>query len=97
MGQLQARQITGDNAISKILGTVLEQNLNMRERLLPPEQHMDYLFNILYCHVTKDSDCKGCGKDQLVKQQPRDSKAPVIRFGLVASGDRVVKDSKLQD
>ncbi|KAL5043112.1 hypothetical protein BDW71DRAFT_210570 [Aspergillus fruticulosus] len=90
MSQLEAKQITGEDAILKIVGAVLEQNPNMREIFSPPGQHTDFLFDS-YHHADNDSDCEKCDKERLVKRQPRDTRTPYIHYGLIASGDQVMK------
>ncbi|KAL4990291.1 hypothetical protein BDW68DRAFT_194829 [Aspergillus falconensis] len=82
MSQLEAKQIMGEDTISKIVGTVLEQIPDMKERFSPPEQHKDFLFNSSYHHADVDSDCE---------------KTPYIHYGLIASGDQVMKDSETRD
>ncbi|KAL5047111.1 hypothetical protein BDW71DRAFT_50813 [Aspergillus fruticulosus] len=97
MSQLEAKQIMGEDTISKIVGTVLEQIPDMKERFSPPEQHKDFLFNSSYHHADVDSDCEKCDKEQLVKRQPRYIRTPYIHYGLIASGDQVMKDSETRD
>jgi nucleoside phosphorylase/tetratricopeptide (TPR) repeat protein len=98
MSQLEAKQITGgEDSISKIVGAVLEQNPNMVERFSAPGQHTDFLFDSSYRHADKDSDCEKCDKERLVKRQPRDTRTPYIHYGLIASGDQVMKDSETRD
>ncbi|KAJ0420271.1 hypothetical protein BJY00DRAFT_141637 [Aspergillus carlsbadensis] len=98
MSQLQAKQMTGgENAISKIVSEVLELNPFMKERFLPPEQSTDYLFQSTYHHAEKDSDCEKCDQDNLIIRQPRAMETPYIHYGLIASGDQVVKDSETRD
>ncbi|KAL4811582.1 hypothetical protein BDW67DRAFT_41010 [Aspergillus spinulosporus] len=97
LSQLEAKQIIGEDAISKIVDAVLERTPSMKDRFSPLEQHMDYLFNSSYHHVNKNSDCEECDKTQLVKQQPRDRRTSCIHYGLIASGDRLIKDSETRD
>ncbi|KAL4774447.1 hypothetical protein BDW60DRAFT_214958 [Aspergillus nidulans var. acristatus] len=97
LSQLEAKQMTGEDAISNIVGAVLERNPSMKERFSPLEQHMDYLFNSSYHHADKTSDCEKCDKEKLVKRPPRDTESPFIHYGLIASGDRVMKDSETRD
>ncbi|KAL3435108.1 purine and uridine phosphorylase [Aspergillus tetrazonus] len=87
---------TGD-AISNIVGAVLNRNPSMKEKFSPLDQHMDYLFRSSYYHADKNSDCEVCDKNQLVERQPRDMRAPCIHYGPIASGDRVMKDSETRD
>ncbi|KAL4985444.1 hypothetical protein BDW68DRAFT_144681 [Aspergillus falconensis] len=97
MSQLEAKQITGEDSISKIVGAVLEQNPNMMERFSDLGQHTDFLFDSSYYHADKDSDCEKCNKERLVNRQPRDTRTPYIHYGLIASGDQVMKDSETRD
>ncbi|KAL6230205.1 nucleoside phosphorylase domain-containing protein [Aspergillus navahoensis] len=97
MSQIEANQITGEDAISKIVGAVLEQNPNIIERFSAPGQHTDFLFDASYHHADKDSDCDKCDKEQLVKRQPREKRTPFIHYGLIASGDQLMKDSETRD
>ncbi|RAL07853.1 purine and uridine phosphorylase [Aspergillus homomorphus CBS 101889] len=98
MSQLQAKQMTGgENAISNLVSEVLEQNLNMNERFSPPERGTDYLFHSSYHHAAKDLDCEKCDKENLVTRQPRTMGTPYIHYGLIASGDQVMKDSETRD
>ncbi|KAL3440256.1 nucleoside phosphorylase domain-containing protein [Aspergillus insuetus] len=38
-----------------------------------------------------------CTKENLVNREPRAQRTPYIHFGLIASGDRVMKDSETRD
>jgi nucleoside phosphorylase/tetratricopeptide (TPR) repeat protein len=98
IGQLEAKQmIEGKYFLSKIVRETLEQNPNMEERFSPPEQHTDFLFHSSYHHVSGEDGCEKCDEEQLIKRQPRDTKAPYIHYGLIASGDQVMKDSETRD
>ncbi|KAE8413586.1 hypothetical protein BDV36DRAFT_27700 [Aspergillus pseudocaelatus] len=98
IGQLEAKQMTGsEDDISKIVWEVLERNPNMSERFSPPEQHTDFLFHSSYLHGDKEDSCDKCDKEQLVKRQPRDTRTPYVHYGLIASGDKVIKDSETRD
>ncbi|KAL2802425.1 hypothetical protein BJX63DRAFT_437901 [Aspergillus granulosus] len=95
MSRLESNHITGgEDAILKLVSAALEQNPNIKKGFAPPEQHTDFLFHSSYRHVDKKQDCESCDKDQLVNRQPRDTKAPYIHYGLIASGNQVMKDSE---
>jgi nucleoside phosphorylase len=99
MGQLEANQMTeGENILSEIVWEALEQNPNMEERFSPPEQHTDFLFHSSYHHhIAREDTCEKCDKDKLVKRKPRDTRTPRVHYGLIASGDQVMKDSETRD
>ncbi|KAL2782850.1 hypothetical protein BJX66DRAFT_345470 [Aspergillus keveii] len=98
LSQVKAEQMmTGSNPMPKIVRTVLERYPNMKENFSPPEEHTDFLYDSSYHHTNKDSDCEKCDKGQLVIRQPRDRKSPYVHYGLIASGNRVMKDSETRD
>ncbi|KAL4863411.1 hypothetical protein BDV12DRAFT_189714 [Aspergillus spectabilis] len=98
MTWLESKHITGaDDAISESVSAALEQNPSMRKGFSAPEQHTDLLFHSSYQHVDKKQGCESCDKERLINRQPRDTKAPYIHYGLIASGNRVMKDSETRD
>ncbi|KAL4913592.1 purine and uridine phosphorylase [Aspergillus aurantiobrunneus] len=98
LSQLQANRMTSRNSsLSEIISKVLERYPEMREQFSPPEEHTDILFDSTYYHIDKESDCGNCDKERLVKRQPRDNKEPSIHYGLIASGNQVMKDAETRD
>ncbi|EED11479.1 conserved hypothetical protein [Talaromyces stipitatus ATCC 10500] len=98
MGQLEAKQMTeGEDALSHIVDETLIRNSNMQGRFSPPDQHADFLFQSSYHHIAGEGTCEYCDKEKLYKQQPRKTRTPRIHYGLIASGDQVIKDSETRD
>ncbi|KAL4947389.1 hypothetical protein BDW69DRAFT_204458 [Aspergillus filifer] len=98
LSRLEAEQmIGGEDRISKIISDILKQNSDIKEKFSPPEQHTDLLYKSSYCHADEAPDCAECDKEQLVQRQLRDTRTPRIHYGLIASGDRVMKDSETRD
>lgn len=98
MSQLEAKQISeGDNTLFMIVREVLERNPNMKQRFSPPCHDSDLLFHSSYRHVDMEADCSGCDKEQSVKRSLRDIRTPYIHYGLIASGDQVMKDAERRD
>ncbi|KAE8137770.1 hypothetical protein BDV38DRAFT_282704 [Aspergillus pseudotamarii] len=98
ISRLEAKQMTGDrDDVPKIVSEVLERNPEMNRKFSTPEQETDFLFHSSYHHGDQGDTCEKCDKEQLVKQQRRDTRAPFIHYGLIASGDQVMKDSETRD
>ncbi|KAF7592110.1 hypothetical protein BBP40_000658 [Aspergillus hancockii] len=98
VSKLEEQQMTGGQyAISKLVNAALEQNPNIKERFSPPEQQTDFLFCSFYHHADKGLDCEKCDKEQLFDREPRDMRTPYIHYGLIASGNRVMKDPESRD
>lgn len=57
----------------------------------------DLLFNPDYIHHNTDVDCSTCDQDELVHREPRQDDEPRIHYGLIASGNQVLKDAKTRD
>jgi nucleoside phosphorylase len=93
---LQAKHMGGKDVL-QIVQQVLEGDPSMKKLFTPPEYNTDYLFHSSYHHAGRDNDCEKCDKQQLVPQNPRDTRAPHIHFGLIASADQVMKDTEIQD
>lgn len=98
MSQLEAKQmIEGKNNLDYIVQDALERHPSMKENFSLPEQDTDLLFDSSYHHAVKGDTCDKCDQDKLVKRQPRKTRAPRIHYGLIASGDQVMKDSETRD
>lgn len=98
MSQLEAKQIIeGKNNLDDIVRDALERHPSMKENFSPPEQDTDLLFDSSCHHAVKGDMCDKCDRDQLVERSPRKTRAPRIHYGLIASGDQVMKDSETRD
>ncbi|KAH8663560.1 nucleoside phosphorylase domain-containing protein [Tricladium varicosporioides] len=54
-----------------------------------PATSKDYLY---------EANCeKGSGPPRIVPREPRNSRDPVVHYGLIASGDKLIKNAKLRD
>ena len=98
VAHLESREmIRKEGAILTIVRDVLDRNPDMKDRFSPPNQRSDYLFRSSYRHVDPESNCEKCDKDKLVCRLPRTPNTPHIHYGLIASGDQVMKDSEARD
>lgn len=57
----------------------------------------DRLFQTTYNHEPTAASCDDCDKSQLVERKARVSLDPVIHYGVIASGDKVMKDGTTRD
>ncbi|KUL81435.1 hypothetical protein ZTR_10668 [Talaromyces verruculosus] len=98
MNQLEARRLAGSgDDLRKITEEVLERNPNIKDKFSPPKQNTDLLFNSSYHHIDRESTCERCDRKQLIERKPRETRTPYIHYGLIASGDQVMKDSETRD
>ncbi|RMZ45428.1 hypothetical protein AFCA_012081 [Aspergillus flavus] len=95
MSQLESDSMTGKTLVSKILFNVLDECEEMREQFSRPKD--DWLFRSTYNHENSEYNCSGCDQTQLVNRPERRTDDPCFHYGLIASGDQVMKDAKTRD
>ncbi|KAB8228901.1 uncharacterized protein BDW43DRAFT_315402 [Aspergillus alliaceus] len=92
-------QIRSDNMIKKLsIGVIISDVLQIYEncqQFSHPDQ--DWLFNSTYDHQSRRPSCSTCDQTQLVHRAPRETNEPHIHYGLIASGNQVMKDAKRRD
>lgn len=67
----------------------------MRPSFARPNE--DWLFRASYNHQNSEATCVTCDKNQLVDRAPRATDEPYIHYGLIASGNQVMKDGLARD
>ncbi|EEA18489.1 conserved hypothetical protein [Talaromyces marneffei ATCC 18224] len=98
MSQLEAKRVTGsEDNLKTIMEEALIRNPDIEARFSPPEQLTDFLFESSYHHAAGEDTCEKCDKERLVKRKPRETRTPYIHYGLIASGNQVMKDSETRD
>ncbi|GIJ87417.1 hypothetical protein Asppvi_006323 [Aspergillus pseudoviridinutans] len=93
VAQLESDYMTGKNLVSKIIGDALQKEET--RKFSRPEY--DWLFQSTYGHKGNEANCSACDQKQLVDRPPRTTAEPYIHYGLIASGDQVIKDARARD
>lgn len=102
LASIQADHEIEDSKIPDILQDMLQANPKMakRSKQSPGYVHQgtdnDRLFQSSYEHVS-GNDCGSCEADEEVQRDPRDSTDPEIHYGIIASGNTLVKDGITRD
>ncbi|GFF31666.1 hypothetical protein IFM46972_03300 [Aspergillus udagawae] len=94
VAQLESDYMTGKNLVNKIIGDALQKE-EIRRKFSRPE--CDWLFQSTYDHWGKEANCSACDQKQLIDRPPRTAAEPYIHYGLIASGDQVIKDARTRD
>ncbi|KAL4943463.1 hypothetical protein BDV06DRAFT_221210 [Aspergillus oleicola] len=81
--------------MNKEIAELLQQRQESHEQFRRPAK--DWLFNPNYDHRRGTSDCSLCDESQLVVRTPRETMEPMVHYGLIASGNRVMKDARTRD
>ncbi|KAE8138960.1 hypothetical protein BDV38DRAFT_281520 [Aspergillus pseudotamarii] len=95
------------NALSKLQGTdlgnppcrfhislskVIDKNPEFRY----PGEGQDVLFKADYIHPS-GQDCSACDRGRIEARPKRSSSVPAVHYGLIASGNQVIKDAQKRD
>ncbi|KAK7398509.1 hypothetical protein QQX98_012117 [Neonectria punicea] len=102
LASIQADHERKDSKVSCFLQEMLEKNPKMgkRSKKNPGYAHQgfdnDCLFNPSCDHVP-GPDCRGCDTADEVQRDPRDTTDPDIHYGIIASGNTLVKDAAARD
>ncbi|WPA97796.1 uncharacterized protein RHO25_002407 [Cercospora beticola] len=59
--------------------------------------NIDHLFHASYPHVPEKSSCMDCDASQVIERKSRKRSGPVVHYGLIASGNQVMKDAAKRD
>ncbi|KAL4910451.1 hypothetical protein BDW74DRAFT_52028 [Aspergillus multicolor] len=102
MSLLQATMVDSeDGHIYSHVQTVLNQHPQLKEDFGCPGSEKDILFKPEYPHHSDvgsdDYACMHCDPRHAVLRKPRMSMEPHVHYGLIASGDKVIKDSETRD
>ncbi|GAB1199720.1 hypothetical protein APSETT444_009077 [Aspergillus pseudonomiae] len=95
VSQLESDYMRGKRPVSEILIDIQHNCEEMRESFSRPKD--DWLFRPTYNHKDGGYNCSACDHTQLVNRPERITDGPYFHYGLIASGDQVMKDAKTRD
>ncbi|KAH7231101.1 nucleoside phosphorylase domain-containing protein [Fusarium tricinctum] len=89
---MQSDHLTAENKVTEFFTQMLTKSPGLSSYTRPLIKS-DVLFNPDYLHLHGQSNCDSCDRTHSVERTTRTSDAPEIHYGLIASGDRVVKSA----
>lgn len=96
LSALQASHFAASNRIREFLSELQTKTTPQSAANFIRPTKEDYLFQVDYCHEAYTT-CINCDLSKLVQRPLRVNAEPVIHYGLIASANQVVKDSRLRD
>ena len=97
MTSMKSDHRTKSNRIRDFLLHMLQKFPQLAEYQRPPPEK-DILFPPDYEHDRKETTCANCDKSRAVHRRQRAAPdEPVVFYGLIASGNRVMKDARERD
>ncbi|KAM0255135.1 hypothetical protein ACHAQJ_006058 [Trichoderma viride] len=92
-------QLDGHTLVDEV-DKVLQAKPRLRRKFCRPKSY-DRLYKSTFVHSITSEDCQSCGDDSsnIVIRRPReqDEDDPAIHYGLIASGDQLMKDAEIRD
>lgn len=92
--RLQANHTLEEAELSRYLSMMISKY--PKAGTYPGAQH-DLLFDADYDHPAGDSTCVSCDLRRLVPRPSRDDGTPVIHYGIIASGNQVMRDGAARE
>lgn len=98
MADLTAEHMLRGHNIDKYVSEAINKYPNMGRIWSYPGSQDDNLFRVQYDHEDKDDNrCMKCDSHQLLTRNNRNQDTPVIHYGLVASGNRVIRHGQTRN
>lgn len=97
---LQAQYEEEGHQLKESIRTVLEGNKRLRRKYERPPIESDRLYESHVAHSDPQASCgELCDSSKLIRRPRRtdENDDPAIHYGLIASGDRVIKDALFRD
>jgi nucleoside phosphorylase len=88
---------TRSNKISQYIDDMLEKVPALRKHYSRRSSELDLLFRSDYRHKGKKNTCESCDWSKVTNRPGRTTETPVVHYGLIASGDLVMKDGEERD
>ncbi|GFF33840.1 wd40 protein, putative [Aspergillus lentulus] len=98
---LQAQYEEKGHQLKGSIQTVLESNSRLKRKYTQPPPETDRLYESQFIHVpVSETSCAGlCDNSKLILRPERteDEDDPAIHYGLIASGNRLIRDAIFRD
>ncbi|EFQ31725.1 pfs domain-containing protein [Colletotrichum graminicola M1.001] len=89
---MRSDHLVSDNKIQDFVTAMLQKGPRLAAYQRPSHES-DILFSEDYIHDTSSASCASCDRSNVVERAPRQPEGSVIHYGLIASGDSVLKSS----
>ncbi|KAL4733122.1 hypothetical protein BDV11DRAFT_210457 [Aspergillus similis] len=94
IAQMESDYMLGQVSLRNIMASSLHKE-EVRTKF--PRPSKDQLFQSAYKHVGNRPDCLACDPGKLVDRPERTTEEPRVHYGLIASGNQVMKDARTRD
>lgn len=95
LATLKAHHLTEDSQVPEFFSDIQAKIPRRAANFARPSQE-DCLYEVDYEHGISDT-CASCDRSRLVSRPSRGHTEPIIHYGLIASGNQVMKDGRRRD
>ena len=97
IAKLQADHMLDDSQIPVYLSQAMAKRPTKMSKFTHRGQQNDRLFPADYEHIGSGDTCDGCDPSRLVARPARTTDDPMVHYGLIASGNQVIKHGRTRD
>ncbi|KAK1954643.1 ankyrin [Colletotrichum sublineola] len=98
LGDIVADHMSEESRIPQVLSELVRKSpKKMKDKFGYQGTLHDHLFQAEYNHANPASTCTSCDPTWAIHRDDRDDKDPVIHYGGIASGNKVIKDGILSE
>jgi nucleoside phosphorylase len=91
ISRIQAAHMSSPSQVPIFLDDAAARNPSMKVNFTYCGEEQDQLFEFDYEHVESQSTCDKCDHTKLITRSIREENAPHVHYGLIASGNQVMK------
>ncbi|RAH48827.1 5'-methylthioadenosine/S-adenosylhomocysteine nucleosidase family protein, partial [Aspergillus brunneoviolaceus CBS 621.78] len=95
--KLRADHYCSGNQIAALVAQMLANRPSMAQPFTRPEAEPDRLFRANYEHDPSQRTCVNCDANELILRSARKDTQPAVHYGLIASGNQVIKHAGTRD
>jgi nucleoside phosphorylase len=97
LANLEAKHMMEGHEVAKYLSEMMGKYPRMTPQFTCPGIQYDSLYQAEYDHPRGYTTCSQCDAGKLIDRETRLSEGPVIHYGLIASGDQVMRHGATRD
>jgi nucleoside phosphorylase len=97
LASVKAAHMTEGPVFQSSLSGIGHKFPRLRHASVPPASSADRLFEADYDHVLGEATCANCRADRQVARLAREESGPMVHYGLIASGNQVIKHGKTRE
>lgn len=97
VSSLHARHMMEEAELPRHLSQMLSKYPKLQKTSAYQGAQQDHLFEANYDHRAGQATCANCETDRLITRSDREDEIPTIHYGLIASGNQVMRDGATRE